>query len=57
MELIRAAKEHQQFAELYAQNPELAIAQYAHLFDNRRDPPRFVLQLSGQALEPLFEPA
>jgi hypothetical protein len=56
MELMRAAKEHQQFAELYAQNPELAVAQYSHLFDNR-DPPRFVLQLSGDLVEPLFEPA
>ena len=57
MELIRAAREHQQFAELYAKNPELAVAQYARLFDDHRDPPRFVLQLSGEAVEPTFEEA
>jgi hypothetical protein len=57
MELIRAAKEHQQFAALYAQNPDLAVAQYSHLFDDYRDAPRFTLQLSGEKSEPLFEPA
>lgn len=54
-ESVRAAREHQQFAQVYANNPELAVEQYAHLFDDRREPPKFSLRLTGDTAEPLFE--
>lgn len=48
-QLRRAAEEHTRFAQLYAQNPELAVAQYAHLFDgSERAPLR--LELAQGAL-------
>lgn len=53
-ETIRAAREHEQFAQLYSQNPELAVEQYAHLFENRREPPKFSLYLNGSSAEPIF---
>jgi hypothetical protein len=55
LEAARAGEEHSRFAALYAENPELAVAQYAHLVDDQRDPPRFALQLSGDQADVLFE--
>jgi hypothetical protein len=53
-ELQRAAEEHQRFSELYAKNPELAVEQFSHLFDNRDDTPRFALQIFGDVAEPVY---
>lgn len=52
--LARAAREQEQFSQVYTKNPELAVEQYAHLFDDRREQPRFSLQLTGDTAEPLF---
>jgi hypothetical protein len=53
-ELIRAGREHEQFSQLYAQNPDLAVERFSHLFDDRPGP-RFTLELSGDCATPLFE--
>jgi hypothetical protein len=53
-EVMRAIEEHQRFAELYAQNPNLAIAQFGHLFDQDRSLPQFHLELLGDEMNPVF---
>lgn len=54
-ETLRAAREQEQFSQLYSQNPDLAVEQYAHLFDDRRNAPQFSLRLGGDFAEPVFE--
>lgn len=53
-ELARAAREHTQFSEVYAKNPDLAVSQFSHLFDERREPPRFSALLMADHAEPIF---
>ena len=53
-EVMHAAEEHQRFSELYTQNPELAVAQFGHLFDENRTQPRFQLELIGDEMNPVF---
>lgn len=54
-EVVRAGEEHERFAKLYAQNPQLATQQYADLLDPQHEPPQFKLKLSGDNAEVLFE--
>ncbi len=54
-ELVRAGAEHERFAKLYSQNPQLATEQYGDLLDPNRQPPQFSLKLSGEDAEVLFE--
>lgn len=53
-ELARAAREHAQFSEVYAKNPDLAVSQFSHLFDDRREQPRFSALLMADHAEPIF---
>jgi hypothetical protein len=53
-ETLRVTDEQQRFQDLYAQNPELAVAQYSHLFDDQRQAPQFQLELLGDEMNPVF---
>lgn len=54
-ETARAVREHSEFSKLYAQNPELAVQVYSHLFDDHRQPPQLSVQLDGDVALPIFE--
>lgn len=43
------------FAQLYAQNPELAMSRFAHLFDGDGNPPSMTLSLSDRGYSTLFQ--
>ena len=47
-------QDQMRFAQLYAQNPELAMSQYAHLFDGDGNPPSMTLRLSDVGYSTLF---
>lgn len=54
-ELARAGEEQTRFAQIYEKNPDLALQQFSHLFDDKYEPPSYAVQFSGTAAEVLFQ--
>ena len=52
--LLNAVEEAQPFRELYAKEPDLALARYAYLFDPNRAHPEFSLLFSADSAEVQF---
>lgn len=49
----RAAEEHVRFTAVYAENPDLAVQMFSHLFDDR-PPPSLTVQISARSMESYF---